>query len=72
MIFTKENLCETFLKLRLKHNLTQISIAEGSGVSRQTLSYIETGRIKRPKSETIHKLNAFFKKLEEKTWGELS
>ncbi len=51
--------------LRLEYCLTQLQVAEGAGISNQTISDIENGKIK-TQNFTILKLNMFFKNLGKK------
>lgn len=55
----KDNAREELLKHRNEKKLTQVEVAEKSGVSVQTLSGIEGGYIATPQPMTIFKLKKY-------------
>lgn len=57
----KDNAGRELLRHRLDKNITQVEVAEKSGVSVQTISGIEGGNV--PQSMTIYKLNQYFEKI---------
>lgn len=63
MELNKENASSTLLEFRDKHKITQEKISEKTGISRPTISGIETGRLT-PQTMTIYKLNKFIKSFE--------
>ncbi len=58
-MITIENVRKELLKFRVKHKFTQEKLAEKSGISRVTISSIESGKINKPDSMTIFKLDEF-------------
>lgn len=58
MEITKENAARELLEFRHKAKMTQEKLCEKTGVSRQTLSAIESGKLK-PQTMTLYKLNKY-------------
>lgn len=61
-MLTKENAGKKLLEHRMEKQITQGKIAEKSGISVQTISAIESGKLK-PQSMTIFKLQKYFDSL---------
>lgn len=68
MVLTRENIFTEFLPLRLKHKKTQAEVSKGSGVSRVSISGIEskTKKGEKIREETLYRLNDYFDNLGEK------
>ena len=64
MKLTSGNVRESLPLKRIKYDLTQTQLANLSGLSRLTISFIETGKVE-PVDFTILKLNLLFDKLRE-------
>lgn len=60
-MITRDNATTSLLKFRSDHKLTQEKLSEKTGVSVQTISEIESGKVK-PQSMTVFKLNSFMEK----------
>ena len=58
---TKENAGFVLLKHRNDNSFTQEQVSKKSGVSVQTISELESGKVK-PQAMTIYKLNKYFEK----------
>lgn len=56
---TKENAGKKLLEHRSEKRVTQVKVAEKTGISVQTISAIESGKLK-PQSMTIFKLQKYF------------
>lgn len=65
-MLTKENAANELLKFRSENKKTQEQISEKTGISVQTLSGIESGKIKTPQTMTIFKLNEYFNRIGKK------
>lgn len=58
-MLTKENASLELLKFRAEKSKTQEEVSRKTGISVQTLSMIENGRVK-PQPVTLYKLNKYF------------
>lgn len=58
-MLTNENVGRELLRFRDKYKFTQEKLALKSGISRVTISGIESGKIKKPDSMTFFKLEEF-------------
>jgi len=59
-MLTKENIAEKLLEHRSSKKITQAEVSKKSGVSVQTISAIESGKIK-PQSMTVFRIREYLK-----------